>query len=412
MEGFSTSLHVKGVSAKRLQQAVTELLSSEGFRVLDADATQPESIDQGVTRGVWIAQAKGDWTTIFCSDFLFQQEIGRELSKQLKTHVLNVWTNEGTSWHYSLFHLGEEIDQFDSTGDSDELQEFLDNDMDELAEEFDDGETADGEASLEDASPVQEGLNRIAELQEEISSKMPEDVRAIYGRLQEGQVSLGEMRKFDQWSQANQAELASFQEQLQAQTAELTAAMQGVFQDGFQQPDEGLSGLLNGALPPDLAELFSKVLAGQASSEELQRFAELSEADEEEDEGSLLSTDDDIEEAFFGEDTDEEESAEFDEDELDADDDGEQVGISERAVQQHLGVLQPLLGKSVDPAQVAETLTSQDETPAQPLGEFLSFLGIDAGYSELDFDCLEELSNEELSEQGIKLNPLLLVRSE
>ncbi|QDU30094.1 hypothetical protein ETAA8_52130 [Anatilimnocola aggregata] len=415
MEGFTSSLHVKGATAKRLQQAVTDLLSSEGFQVLDADTANPDSLDQGITRGVWIAKSKGDWATVFCSDFLFQQEIGRELSKQLKTHVLNIWTNEGSSWHYSLFHQGEEIDQFDSTGETgDELQEFLDNDMDELAEEFDDEDGPQAIGADDDdemAGPVQEGLSKIAELQEQISSKMPDDVRAIYERLHEGKATLGEMRRFDQWSQANQAELSRFQEQLQAQTAELTAAMQGVFQNGFQADDEdGVPSMLQGVLPPDMAELFSKVLAGQATGEELQRFAELSQSDGEND---LLSADDDVEEAFFGEgDTEDDEPS----DEFSDEDEDEEIGdgpmLSEAALQQHLGALQPLLGKSVDPAAVAETLATQDETPEQPLGEFLSFLGIDAGYSELDFDCLEDLSHEELAEQGINLSPLLLVRSE
>lgn len=417
MEGFTSSLHVKGASTKRVEEAVTSLLSSEGFQVSSADDSTAATDDQTTTRGVWISKAKGDWVAIFCSDFLFQQEIGRELSRILDTHALHVWLNEGSSWHYSLFQGGEEVDQFDSSGD-DEFEEYLDDEAeDELdGDDFDDEDEEDDFGSSdggEESGPMQEGLARIAELQERISEKMPEDVREIYEKLQNGRASLGEMRRFDQWSQANQAELSSFQEQMQEQTAELTAAMQGMFQGNAQgdNPLGAAGDMLKGMLPPDMAELFGKVLSGEASPDELQRLAGLQSEDDDElplvngevGDGAEDDEGDDVEEAFFGSD---------DEDAEDDGDEAERSAEHEQAIQTHLGALQPLFSKSVDPTEVAETLAAQDESPEQPLGEFLSYLGIDSGFSELDFDCLEQLSSEELAEQGIKLNPLLLVRSE
>lgn len=420
MDGFSSSLHVKGATAKRVQQAVTDLLSNEGFQVTSADDDLAGGDEQPITRGVWIAKTKGDWVSLFCSDFLFQQEIGRELSKQLKTHALNVWVNEGSSWHYSLFHNGEEVDQFDSTGGVDELQEFLDNDMEELAAEFDDDdmhpENANSDSNSDelpdpasdetDDSPIQEGLTRIAELQEQIASKMPADVRAIYDRLNEGQASLGDMRKFDQWSQANQTELAHFQDELQQHTAELTATMQGVFQQGLQDNFSGAeSAALQAALPPDIAELLGKVLAGNASGEEMRRFTEqIEDVDDSGGEG------DDIDEMAF--DSSAESAAEddeFDDDEFA--DDGERQALTEQQLQVHLGALRPLLGKGTDSDEVAETLTNQEELPEEPLGEFLNLLGIEGNLALLDFDALENLSDADLADQGIKLSPLLLVRS-
>lgn len=424
MDGFSSSLHVKGATAKRVQQAVTDLLSAEGFQVASARDEVPTE-DQPITRGVWIAKTKGDWVSLFCSDFLFQQEIGRELSKQLKTHTLNVWVNESSSWHYSLFHNGEEVDQFDSTGGVDELQEFLDNDMDELAEEFDDDEAPAGAHAVagedqdildpssdeSDDSPIQEGLSRIAELQEQIAGKMPPDVRAIYDRLNEGQASLGDMRKFDHWSQANQAELAHFQDELQQHTAELTAAMQGVFQQGLQEPWSGAEAeALQGALPPDIAQLLSKVLAGNASGEELRRLTE--QIDDVEDAGDEADGDEDFEDASS--DSSGVARSGFDDQDLEEEfeeEDGERRALSEQQLQVHLGALRPLLDKGTDADEVAETLTNQDEVPEEPLGEFLSLLGIEGNLALLDFDSLENLSEDDLEEQGIKLSPLLLVRS-
>jgi hypothetical protein len=252
---------------------------------------------------------------------------------------------------------------------------------------------------------------------------MPPEVREIYEKLQEGRASLGEMRRFDQWSQANQAELNRFQDQMQQQTAELTAAMQGLFQNNLpgdeaagDHPLGGMGDMLKGMLPPELGDLFGKVLSGEATEEDFKQIANLQ--GEDGNEMSLLGSDseDDVEEAFFDEDEEGEleEGGEFAEDDSDefADEDGEREAEQEQAIQSHLGALQPLLGKSVDPTEVAELLATEDESPEQPLGEFLSFLGIDSGFSELDFDCLEQLSSEELAEQGIKLNPLLLVRSE
>lgn len=424
MDGFSSSLHVKGATAKRVQQAVTDLLANEGFQVTSADDDPAGGDDQPITRGVWIAKTKGDWVSLFCSDFLFQQEIGRELSKQLQTHALNVWVNEGSSWHYSLFHNGEEVDQFDSTGGGDALQEFLDNDMEELAAEFDDDdmhpENANSDSNSDelpdpaseemDDSPIQEGLTRIAELQEQIASKMPADVRTIYDRLNEGQASLGDMRKFDQWSQANQSELARFQDELQQHTAELTATMQGVFQQGLQENFSGAdSAALQGALPPDIAELLGKVLAGNASGEELRRFTEqIDDADE-------AGGEEDIEEmSFDSSGVNAAEDDEFDEDEFDEDEfeiDGERQALTEQQLQVHLGALRPLLGKGADSDEVAETLTNQEELPEEPLGEFLNLLGIEGNLALLDFDALENLSDADLADQGIKLSPLLLVRS-
>lgn len=429
MEGFTSSLHIKGASAKRVQDAVQDLLATEGFQVSLADEAPQAANDQTITRGIWVAKAKGDWVTVFCSDFLFQQEIGRELSKQLATHALHVWVNESSSWHYSLFQNGEEVDQFDSAG-SMEASGFMDDDFDQdMSDDFDDELDSDDDefaaegSGVEEDGPLQEGLSRMAELQEQISGKMPPEVREIYEKLQEGRASLGEMRRFDQWSQANQAELNRFQDEMQQQTAELTAAMQGLFQNNLpgdeatgDNPLGGMGDMLKGMLPPELSDLFGKVLSGEATEEDFKQIANLQ--GEDGNEMSLLGTDsddDDVEEAFFDDDEEGEmeDGGEFAEDDSDEEDeDGEREAEQELAIQSHLGALQPLLGKSVDPTEVAELLATEDESPEQPLGEFLSFLGIDSGFSELDFDCLEQLSSEELAEQGIKLNPLLLVRSE
>jgi hypothetical protein len=427
MEGFTSSLHIKGASAKRVQDAVQDLLATEGFQVSLADEAPQAANDQTITRGIWVAKAKGDWVTVFCSDFLFQQEIGRELSKQLATHALHVWVNESSSWHYSLFQNGEEVDQFDSAG-SMEASGFMDDDFDgALSDDFDDELDSDDDefaaegSGDEEDGPLQEGLSRMAELQEQISGKMPPEVREIYEKLQEGRASLGEMRRFDQWSQANQAELNRFQDEMQQQTAELTAAMQGLFQNNLpgdeatgDNPLGGMGDMLKGMLPPELGDLFGKVLSGEATEEDFKQIANLQ--GEDGNEMSLLGTDsddDDVEEAFFDDDEEGDlEDGGFEDGGEFAEDDSEREAEQEQAIQSHLGALQPLLGKSVDPTEVAELLATEDESPEQPLGEFLSFLGIDSGFSELDFDCLEQLSSEELAEQGIKLNPLLLVRSE
>ncbi len=414
MNGFTSSLHVKGATAKRVQQAVTDLLQAEGFQVLPADDDSGDDGQQRITRGVWVAKTRGDWVSVFCSDFMFQQEIGRELSKQLNTHTLNVWVTEGSSWHYSLFQNGEEVDQFDSGGGDDDLANFLDQGLKEMSQESDEVDDLDDDiAELsddEDPSPVQEGLTRIAELQEQIAGQMPDDVKEIYDRLNEGKASLGDMRRFDQWSQANQAELARFQDQLQQQTAELTATMQGVFQQGLpgDNDDANPAAMLQGMLPPDIAEMFSKLMTGQASPEEIQRFANDmggalgDEQDLDADLQDLSDEDDDIPEASFSDDDDE------------GDDFGDaetNLGLSEEQLQMHLGALQPLLENDVDEDELAETLTSRDEAPEEPLSDFLSMLGIGGTLATIDFDLIEQTSEEDLEDAGIKLGPLLLVRS-
>lgn len=410
MNGFASGLHVKGATAKRVQQAVTDLLSDEGFQVQSAEQADPAEAEQNITRGVWVAQAKGDWVSVFCSDFMFQQEIGRELSKRLKTHALNVWVTEGSSWHYSLFHNGEEVDQFDSNGDEDELQDFLDDDMDELNDELDseaDGDLAAVADEDEEDGPIAEGFSRLAELQQNLAGQMPEDVRAIYDRLTEGKASLGDMRRFDQWSQANQRQLEEFQDRLQQQTADLMAKMQGAFQQNgaADQGEMDPAKMLGGILPPDIAEMFGKMISGQATPEEMQRFAEGledEEDDEFDDELENLGEDDDVEEAVFSAEDD-------DDDDLFADED--QSAISEEQLQVHLGALRPLLVKNVDPEELADTLTTQDDSPEEPLGEFLNLLGIEESLAAVDFESLEQATAEELEDQGITLSPLLLVRS-
>lgn len=424
MNGFTSSLHVKGATAKRVQQAVTDLLSAEGFQVQSIDAAEADEQPPKITRGVWVAKAKGDWVSIFCSDFMFQQEIGRELSKQLRTHALNVWVTEGSSWHYSLFENGEEVDQFDSTGGDEEIDDLLDNEldgeMDELDEDFDEDEMGDKLAASDDdeeeAGPLAEGLTKIAELQEQIAGQMPAEIKEIYDRLGEGKASLGDMRKFDEWSQDNQGELSRFQDQLQQQTAELTVAMQGMFQQlSSNEGDAGAAAqMLQSMLPPDIAQMFGRMLAGEASPQEMQRFADDLGGDDEGDlDGDLAEMtdeDDDVDEPIYYEAGVEE--GEFDEDDEDdefADEDRSM--LTEEQLQVHLGALQPLLSKDVDPDELAEALTAQDEAPEEPLGEFLDLLGIEGSLAAIDFDLLEQASEEDLAEQGIKLSPLLLVRS-
>jgi hypothetical protein len=418
MNGFTSSLHIKGATAKRVQQTVTDLLQAEGFHVLPADDDSTDEGQQQITRGVWVAKTRGDWVSVFCSDFMFQQEIGRELSKKLKTHTLNVWVTEGSAWHYSLFSNGEEVDQFDSSGGDDDLADFLDQGLEEISDEGaddgldDDDEIAEISGEDDEASPIQEGLSRIAELQEQIAEKMPGDVKEIYDRLNEGKASLSDMRRFDQWSQANQAELARFQDQLQQQTAALTATMQGVFQQGLpgDADDADPAAMLQGMLPPDIAEVFSKLLTGQASPEEIQRFAndmggEIGADELDADLVDMTDEDDDeIPEATFNDDDEEEEDDDLGED-------GMSPGLSEEQLQIHLGALQPLLEKDVDQDELAETLTTQDDAPEEPLSDFLSMLGIGGTLATMDFDLIEQTSEEDLEEAGIELGPLLLVRS-
>ncbi|WP_254510552.1 hypothetical protein [Anatilimnocola floriformis] len=420
MNGFTSSLHVKGSTAKRVQQAVTELLRGEGFQVLLADDDSGD--EQQITRGVWVAKAKGDWVSLFCSDFMFQQEIGRELSKQLQTHTLNVWVTEGSSWHYSLFQNGEELDQFDSSGGDLDFGASLDDGLAELTDEYE-GETEEEDDDFaeavdddEEAGPIQDGFSRLFELQENFSGKMPADVKEIYDRLTEGKASLGDMRKFDQWSQVNQAELAQFQDLLQQQTAELTATMQGFFQQGAPgSADENAeanfdpASMLQGALPPDIAQMFGRMMSGQMSPGEMQQFAEgLGEDSPDLDEDlKSMTADDGGEEATLDEDLEVVDENDDDDDFADE----EQGGFSEEQLQMHLGALRPLLAKNVDQDELADTLTSDDEAPEAPLGEFLSALGIESALATYDFDLLEQTSDEDLNEVGIQLSPLLLVRS-
>jgi hypothetical protein len=408
MNGFTSSLHIKGSTAKRVQQAVTDLLQAEGFQVLLADDASDEA--QQITRGVWVAKGKGDWVSLFCSDFMFQQEIGRELSRQLKTHALNVWVTEGSSWHYSLFQNGEEVDQFDSTGGDDDFGASLDEGLAELTDEFE-GEAEDDEEDFpdvaedeEEAGPIQNGLSQLFQLQENFAGKMPADVKEIYDRLTEGKASLGDMRKFDQWSQANQAELTRFQDQLQQQTAELTATMQGFFQQGLAGGDENAdpAGALAGALPPDIAQMFSRMMSGQMSPEEMQQFSE-------DFGGASPGLDDDLQ--ALTEEDDGEEASLDDEDDDDDFGDEEASGLTEEQLQIHLGALQPLLTKDADQDELAETLTTADAAPEEPLGDFLNMLGIEGSLATFDFDLLEQTSDEDLEEAGLQLSPLLLVRS-
>ena len=419
MSGLTSGLHIKGVSSKRVQQAVTELLASEGFQVATADEADAENAEQLITRGLWIAKAKGDWVSLYCSDFLFQQEIGRELSKRLGTHTINVWIADEESWHYTLFHKGEEIDQFDSEGDLsalDDDEEDLDEDADVTSDEEGDIVAAadDEPEDDEEDARLQQGLDKITQLHEKLTHKMPDDVKAIVDRLNEGKATLGEMRRFDQWSQEHQAELMQFQNQLQEQTAELSASIQGLFQNEFAGEEGDAKEMLGQVLPPDMADAFNKVLSGEASYEDLARLAEMSGLDQLQEDDPILQGDaEDIEEwEDSGEDAPFSELA-SDDDEFEGDEleDDEQSAFSEEQLQIHLGALRPLLSKDADPEFVAETLTSQDDMPEYPLSEFMELLGIDDNLSDLDFDAIDELGDTEMAERGIELSPLLLVRA-
>jgi hypothetical protein len=231
-------------------------------------------------------------------------------------------------------------------------------------------------------------------------------VREIYDRLNEGQASLGDMRKFDLWSQSHQAELNRYQDELQQRMAQLSAAMQGGFEKALDTGAQAAPAELPGNLPPDIAELVGKMLSGNVNGDDLRRLNEQIEALEDE----PGEAEEEVEEmSFFAPSPGAAAEDEFDEEDFEID--SERQAITEQQLQMHLGALRPLLRNEDDADEIAETLTNQEELPEEPLGEFLSLLGIEGNMALLDFDSLENISDADLKEQGIKLSPLLLVRS-
>ncbi|HZL87395.1 MAG TPA: hypothetical protein VFB96_03380 [Pirellulaceae bacterium] len=191
MGSFANSLHVRSDDLAPVVDAVQTALRGEGFEPtdeeLDADARWGMSAS---LRGIHISEPREGWVAILENDPLSSVALAADVSKRLGVHAIQFFVNDSDSWHYQLFHRGQQIDSFDS---SDEEGEDWDD------EEFGSGESlvAGGLAQMEQAI-----RGKAQEFEALLTAGMPPEVRAIHGKMQTGQVTPPEMQQYMQWMNA------------------------------------------------------------------------------------------------------------------------------------------------------------------------------------------------------------------
>jgi hypothetical protein len=192
MGSFANSLHVRSDNLKAVSDAVQAALRSEGFQPtdeeLDADARWGMSAS---LRGIHISEPREGWVAVLENDPLSSVALAGDVSRRLATYAVQFFVNDSDSWHYQLFHRGQQIDAFDSS--------------DEEGGAYDEDELESAAASLAAGglASVEEAIRgKAQEFEAMLTAGMPPDVREIHSRMQTGQVTPPEMQTYMQWMNA------------------------------------------------------------------------------------------------------------------------------------------------------------------------------------------------------------------
>ncbi len=213
MGSFANSLHVRTDDLQGVASAVRKCLLAEGFEPteepLDADARWGMSAS---LRGIHLSQPRQGWVAILENDPLSSVALATEISRRLRTYAIQFFVNDSDSWHYQLFHDGQQIDAFDSSDG--EEGEWDQEELDESAL----GALASGSlAGIEQAM-----RGKAQEFETLLTAEMPADVRAIHGKMRTGQATQEEMQAYLQWMSAEMPKHLAAMQRLVAE------AMQGL----------------------------------------------------------------------------------------------------------------------------------------------------------------------------------------
>jgi len=240
MGSFANSLHVRSDDAEAVAVAVRESLENQGYAATAGESGEVELTGLGTAvRCLRVAEASKGWVGIVDSDLMGMLTLAQDLSFRLQTHAIGVMVNDSDSWHYELFHRGQQVDGFDSAG----AEPLLD--LDELPAEMlempDAGELAKAMES------VMEQMPGMAEL---FQSLLPPDMRELSEKITAGTATPEEAAKFSEWTKSLAEEAAEeFGDQFDELDAELPVAAKGSDGNGRAASKSELEGHLHHLRP-------------------------------------------------------------------------------------------------------------------------------------------------------------------
>lgn len=193
MGSFANSVHIKSGRAADVIEAIRTLLLAEGYERTEEEV--PEEVLWGMPsplRAIQVSEAREGWVTVLDSDLMNSLELAGSLSAALRTHALQILVNDSDSWHYQLYHNGEHVDEFDSSGG----EGFTDEDGDGMAGLFGAlGMRADGDE-------FQNIMARARQMAEQVQQAMPPEIRAIQERMEQQRATPEEIHQYTQWMNA------------------------------------------------------------------------------------------------------------------------------------------------------------------------------------------------------------------
>ena len=187
MGSFANSLHVKSDDPVRVAECIRNLLLADGYAITDEEP--PDDALWGMPspfRALHVSEAREGWVSLLDSDLMQSLSLAAALSGELEAHTIQVMVNDSDSWHYQLYHAGQQVDEFDSSGG----EEFADDQGGPaLAGMFGGGDIGDVQALME----------RARRLQEQMQQTMPPEIRDIQQRMQTHRATPEEMLTYSQW---------------------------------------------------------------------------------------------------------------------------------------------------------------------------------------------------------------------
>jgi hypothetical protein len=188
MGSFANSLHVKCDKASDVLASIESVLRNAGYDTTDEQPggggmwDVPSSI-----RGLYVSQVHNEWVAILDSEFFNSESLAYALSDHLKTFVIQFMVHDSDAWYYQLFHNGEQMDEFDSSGEHEASGSLVKGTP----------ESSHSEAESRNQA-YRQRVNEIA--QQNIEDAMPDEIRSIKQQMGQGiEVSASESAQLREW---------------------------------------------------------------------------------------------------------------------------------------------------------------------------------------------------------------------
>lgn len=183
MGSFANSLHVKCNDADDVVDSIRTLMSESGREPTDELPDEDSSWGLSTAiRAFHVSASHRGWVGVLDSNVMEFSSLAAELSRRLETQAVLFMVNDSDSWHYVLYRHGIQVDEFDSSGGA--------------AGEY---EWGDDSPDIIPMFPTGGFEEQIQEMQQQLAHEMPDEIRDIQERINQGTVTPEELTRFGQW---------------------------------------------------------------------------------------------------------------------------------------------------------------------------------------------------------------------